>query len=163
MGFIFLASTLVEDNIYVSFSFVAVSIFYLAFYTCQNGISPPSRWTAPSETRYPIATLNIMVINYADCFSLTEKANSAPAKSVTYSGLLPHDRWVKGDTLCVTEVCPHWLLFALVWQRWWCLQWQIVRAGGGEEAWADEVPDSAAQHRRPGSSVRLWTTGLWSQ
>lgn len=43
------------------------------------------------------------------CFSfVAEKAFSAPSKSVTYSGLQQHERWARGDTFEVGEVCFAW-------------------------------------------------------
>lgn len=40
----------------------------------------------PARTNTPVVT------SYTAALSFAEKANSAPAKSVTYSGILQHDR-----------------------------------------------------------------------
>lgn len=109
-------------------------------------------------------TLNCVCV----CVCLTEKANSAPAKSVTYSGLRQHDRWVTSHGLFPTfrgDTGYSLIRRPAVIQRRRSDQGKVLRAGGREETGAGEVADTASQHRRPGTQIYLWKAGVgsWEQ
>lgn len=81
-----------------SLSFSSSSVFYMDSFTCQScRLSPPPWWDMLYGTLDSLSHSTMLQIMKTVRF--TEKANSAPAKSVTYSGLWQHDRWVTGDGL----------------------------------------------------------------